>query len=63
MESISLTAGADLQSEPHDTGKARIANPRQHNKIVSCPVVPDLFRRSGFAIRNSVKLGFAIRMC
>ena len=34
MESTSPTAGADLQSVPHNTGKARIANPRQLNKIV-----------------------------
>jgi len=25
-----------LESVPHNTGKARIANPRQQNKIVPC---------------------------
>jgi hypothetical protein len=29
IESTSPSAGADLQSVPHNTGKARIANPRQ----------------------------------
>jgi hypothetical protein len=28
-----FTAGADLQSVPHNTGKARITNPRQHNGL------------------------------
>jgi len=36
-----------------------------HRRSGHRPVVPDLpvDRRSGFAIRNSVKLGFAIRIC
>jgi hypothetical protein len=33
------TAGADLQSVPHNTGKARIANPRQHNKSAPAQAV------------------------